>query len=418
LDPAIGRAVRLVVRDHDLHRSRLTAGFRIFLAIPHIFWLLGWFTLVAGPIATANWIATLVQGRPSPMLHRHLVTYLRYTVHVASYVSLAANPFPGFRGRPGSYPVDIEVDEPGTQNRWATGFRLVLALPAMLLADTLLGYGTVAAGGAGTQFGGVVATVAFLGWFVCVIRARIPQGFRDVAVYAIGYSAQVMGYLLLLTGRYPNSDPATYEAVNVHRFDPIRVEVGADLRRSRVTTFFRLPLAVPHLAWMILWGIAVFFASVANWFVALFRGRPAPPLHRFIARFVRYQTHVYAFLQLVANPFPGFSGRPGTYPLDVVLPAPERQRRVVTGFRLLLGIPAFMVSGALGGAASLAAVYSWFYALVRGRVPRGLRNLGAFSLRYNAQTLGFAALLTDRYPYSGPIGGWQLTLEAPAPQPA
>jgi hypothetical protein len=91
----------------------------------------------------------------------------------------------------------------------------------------------------------------------------------------------------------------------------------------------------------------------------------------------------------------------------------------VTAFRLLLAVPAFAVSSALGSAAGLAAIYSWFYALVRGRVPRGLRNLGAFSLRYNAQTLGYAGLLlTDRYPYSGRIVGWQLSLEEPPPQPA
>ena len=48
----------------------------------------------------------------------------------------------------------------------------------------------------------------------------MPQGLRDLAAYAIGYSAQVTGYLLLLTDRYPNSDPAIYEAANVYRERP------------------------------------------------------------------------------------------------------------------------------------------------------------------------------------------------------
>ena len=58
----------------------------------------------------------------------------------------------------------------------------------------------------------------------------------------------------------------------------------------------------------------------------------------------------------------------------------------------------------------MAAILSWFYALVRGRVPTGLRNLGAFELRYCAQLRGYSYLLTDRYPYSGPSAGWQLQL--------
>jgi hypothetical protein len=43
-------------------------------------------------------------------------------------------------------------------------------------------------------------------------------------------------------------------------------------------------------------------------------------------------------------------------------------------------------------------------------VPRGLRNLGAFELRYQAQTWAYVYLLTSRYPYAGPAAGWQLAL--------
>ncbi len=106
---------------------------------------------------------------------------------------------------------------------------------------------------------------------------------RDLLAYCIGYSAQVIGYLLLLTDRYPNSDPAVYESANVYRSDPIRLHVTDDLQRSRLTVFFRLLLAFPHFVWLLLWGIAAFFAAIANWFVTLFRGRPPQPLHRFLA---------------------------------------------------------------------------------------------------------------------------------------
>jgi hypothetical protein len=409
------RAIRLVIRDPDLERSRLTVAFRLLLAIPHFIWLAGWFSFVVVPLTIANWIATLATGTSPPMFHRFLSAYVRYATHVTSYVGLAANPYPGFAGRPGSYPVDVEIEDPKRQNRWITGFRLFLGIPAIVLADAMLGFGTSAAGGAGTQFGGIVATIAFLGWFVALAHGRMPQGMRDLAAYAIGYSAQVTGYMLLLTDRYPNSDPAVYESANVYRSDPIWLTVADDLRRSRLTTFFRLLLAVPHFVWLVLWGVAAFFAVTANWFVTLFRGRPAAPLHRFVAALLRYQTHVFAFVTLVANPFPGFVGRPGSYPVDLELPEPARQNRWVTGFRFFLAIPAFLIGGALSTVAYIAAIFSWFYALARGRVPRGLRNVGALSLRYGAQAWGYFALLTDRYPYSGPTAGWQPAL-TPAPR--
>lgn len=412
----MNRAIRLQVRDPDLQRNRLTVGFRLILAIPHLIWMALWFFLAA-TVATAQWLVLLIQGTPSPMLHRFLASYVHYAAQVVAYVTLAADPYPRFTGDPG-YPVDVEIDPPQRQNRWVTGFRVFLAIPAILLADTLMGGGVSFSGGSATTTGGVAGTVAFLAWFACLARGRMPEGFRDLVAYCIGYSAQVTGYLLLLTDRYPNSDPAVYEAANVYRTDPIRLTVDDDLRRSRLTVFFRLVLAVPHIAWLILWGIAVFFALIANWFATLFRAGSPLGLHKFLASYARYQVHVFAYLQLTANPFPGFTGRPGTYPVDVEIDPPGRQSRPVTGFRLILGVPAFLVSSALGGAGWVAAVLTWFYALVRGEAPRGLRNLNAFQLRYYAQTIGYVYLLTDKYPYSGPSAGWQMTLvPEPAPQP-
>ena len=61
---------------------------------------------------------------------------------------------------------------------------------------------------------------------------------------------------------------------------PIRVLVNDDLQRNRLTVFFRLILAIPHLLWILLWTIGIFFVVVVNWFVTLVAGRPAASLHR------------------------------------------------------------------------------------------------------------------------------------------
>jgi hypothetical protein len=236
----------------------------------------------------------------------------------------------------------------------------------------------------------------------------MPKGLRDAGAYSIGYTAQVTAYLLLVTDRYPNADPTEMLVAVTDRppRHPVRV-VGDpyDLRRSRVTVFFRLLLSVPHLVWLVLWSIATFFAVIGQWFVTLFRGTPAAGLHRFLAAYVRYRLHVYAYLWLVANPFPGFSGTAGTYPLDLEVAGPERQNRWKTGFRIVLAVPAFLVNGALSGALVASAVLTWFYALARGAAPWGLRNLSAYALRYDAQTEAYLLLLTDRYPHASPLEG-------------
>src|SRR5262249_39170582 len=178
-----------------------------------------------------------------------------------------------------------------------------------------------------------------------------------------------------------------------------------DLRRSRVTVFFRLLLAIPHIVWLLLWTIAAFFAALLNWFVTLFTGTPAASFHGFLSRYVRYGLHVFAFLYLAANPFPGFTGEAGTYPLDLVLPERGRQSRWKTGFRFFLTIPAALVNGALGGSLFVAAILTWFVSLIRGSAPWGLRNLMAYGLRYGAQVDAYFLLITDVYPHASPLEG-------------
>ena len=154
---------------------------------------------------------------------------------------------------------------------------------------------------------------------------------------------------------------------------PVQLVVEDDLKRNRLTVFFRLLLALPHIVWLILWSIAVFFAAILNWIVTLIAGRPAGSLHRFLSRYVRYLVHLYAYLWLVANPYPGFVGEEGEYPIDVRLPPPEPQPRWKTLLRILLALPALVLASTLGTAGSIASG------------SRGGRNR---SYSYNASGLG------------------------------
>jgi len=178
---------------------------------------------------------------------------------------------------------------------------------------------------------------------------------------------------------------------------PIRLVVADDLRRNRLTVFFRLLLAIPPLVWVGLWGLAAFFVLIAAWFAALVTRRVPAGLHRFLAAFVRYQTHVFAYLSLVADPFPGFSGS-APYPVTVTIDPPVEQGRLGVFFRLLLAIPAALISGVLNYLTELLAFFAWFVCLAIGRMPEGMRNLLAFSVRYHAQTQAYEYLLTERYP--------------------
>ncbi|MDX6507183.1 MAG: hypothetical protein QOG06_1827 [Gaiellaceae bacterium] len=189
--------------------------------------------------------------------------------------------------------------------------------------------------------------------------------------------------------------PAAASSSSQH---PIRLVVNDDLQRSRLTVFFRLILAIPHFIWAALWGVVVVLAWIANWFATLVRGRSPEGLHTFLGTFLRYTTHLRAYVLLVADPYPGFTGRQGSYPVDLEIAPPEDQNRLTVFFRIILAIPALLLTNLLGQLNQLLAVFSWVIALVTGRVPEGLRNFAALALRIETQTYAYVLLLTPRYP--------------------
>src|SRR5258706_14752017 len=415
--------VKLVVED-DLHRNRVTVFFRLILAIPHFIFLLFW-TIAVVLASIVNWVITLVSGIRPEGLHKFMCSYVRYLSHLNAYLWLVGNPYPGFVGEEGEYPIDIVLPARTPQTRWKTFIRVFLALPALLLSTALGGSANVqvpSGGKGGTRGAGGGAlglSVAILGWWASLFRGQMPKGLRDAGAYRIGYSAQVLAFLLLITERYPNSDPtALLTSVERPPVHPVHLVGDADdLRFSRVTVFFRLPLAIPHIVWLLLWTVLAILVAIINWFATLFTGTPRAGLHRFLSRYVRYSLHVNAFLYLASNPFPGFAGVEGSYPLDLHLPAPARQNRWKTGFRVFLAIPPAVVNGALGWALAVTAILTWFVALFTGAAPWGLRNLAAYALRYAGQLNAYAYLLTDAYPHASPLEGAaaaQLAFDEPA----
>src|SRR5262245_42326531 len=178
---------------------------------------------------------------------------------------------------------------------------------------------------------------------------------------------------------------------------PITMVVTDDLGRSRLTVFFRLLLAIPHLVVVLLWGIVVEVAVVVAWFAALFTQNVPGGLHDFMARFLRYATRVSAYVLLLADPFPQF-GSGGSYPLDLHVAGAQPQTRVTVFFRIFLAIPALVLTYVFRTVNNVIAFLACVYCLAKGRMHEGMRNTSAWLLRYEVQTYAYLLLLTGRYP--------------------
>jgi Domain of unknown function (DUF4389) len=178
---------------------------------------------------------------------------------------------------------------------------------------------------------------------------------------------------------------------------PVRLRVDDDLRRSRLTVFFRLLLAIPHFIVLMLFLVVAVVLLPIHWLITLIAGRPVGALHAFYARTLRYTTQVTAYLHLLANPFPPFGGG-SPYPVDLEIGEPDAQNRLVTFFRLILAIPAYLLASVLAYVLQIVAFLGWFVCLILGRMPEGMRNLGAYCLRFQMQTYAYILLVTSRYP--------------------
>jgi 2-(1,2-epoxy-1,2-dihydrophenyl)acetyl-CoA isomerase len=200
---------------------------------------------------------------------------------------------------------------------------------------------------------------------------------------------------------------AAFTGAPSEQVHPVRLVVHDDLRRWRLTVLLRLLLAVPHLFLASAWLYLALPVAIVNWVIVLARGRSPAGVHAWTARFVRYWTHVQAYAWLVSDPFPGFRGWYGTYPVDLDIDPPRGQARWKTLLRLPLAIPAYVLQTVLNTVLQVLAVITWFIALAIGRVPKGMRDLMAYCLRYSAQTYAYLLLLTDRYPTLASGSGFQ-----------
>jgi len=181
---------------------------------------------------------------------------------------------------------------------------------------------------------------------------------------------------------------------------PVTFEADFVEQRSRLTTFFRLLLAIPHYIVLAFWGIGAFFAVVIAWFALLFTGKWPQGLYDFTAGFIRYYTRVSGYTWLLADPYPPFSGaEEPSYPvrLNVGPPLPEYNRLKVL-LRIFYVIPAYLIVYVMGIVLYLAAIASWLVILVTGKQPKGLQDVLGLCVSYTARAYALFMLVTETYP--------------------
>ena len=181
---------------------------------------------------------------------------------------------------------------------------------------------------------------------------------------------------------------------------PVTFEADYVERRNRLTTFFRLILAIPLAIWLYLYGIVAMIALVISWFAIVFTGRYPQGLYDFIAGFARYLTRFTGYAALVCDPYPAFGGADDqAYPVRLNFAGPLPQySRLKTLFRVFLAIPILILRYVMGLLLEVGAFAAWFVILFTGKMPRGLFDVMVLANSYTARSDAYIYLLTETYP--------------------
>jgi hypothetical protein len=175
--------------DYVQQRSRLTAFFRLLLAIPLLIW--GYvLVIVASILLVISWIVIVITGRFPAALYDFVSGFIRYLARITAYFSLVCDPYPPFGlADQRDYPIRMTFAGPLERySRLKTLFRPILAIPIVILRYVM---------------GLLLELGALAAWVVIVITGKMPRGLFDVMVLANSYAARSDAYLYLLTETYP-----------------------------------------------------------------------------------------------------------------------------------------------------------------------------------------------------------------------
>lgn len=205
--------------------------------------------------------------------------------------------------------VEIAVEPDfGPRNRATVFFRLLLALPVLIVVSLLAGNAAFTweqtkdgwdlsdSGSAGSA---IVLGVALL----IVFAGKYPSWLLTFTHGLQSFEVRVATYLLLLRDEYPAVDHRDYAAV-------LYPEIEGGARLNRFLPLIKWFLAIPHYLWLAITGIGVFVITLLAWVAILITGRYPRGSAGFVVGWLRYYNRVIGYAwTLVTDRYPAFSLR-------------------------------------------------------------------------------------------------------------
>jgi hypothetical protein len=192
------------------------------------------------------------------------------------------------------YPVTYEADFQPEQNRATTFFRIILAIPWIIVAY-------------------VYEIVAFFttifAWLALLVTGRYPQGLYNLNAGFVRYRVRTAAWIYLQNDEWPPfgiGDDTGY---------PLRVDfAGPEEKQSRLKVFFRIILAIPVL--IVLYPVAYMHMALAiiAWLTIVFRGYLPEGVNSAMTYCNSFYARVYGYLAFLTDAYPPIGLEKGNGP--------------------------------------------------------------------------------------------------------
>jgi len=200
-------------------------------------------------------------------------------------------------------PTRLSIDYPDRQlNRTTTFFRLILAIPILIILGSL--FGAPFFWEQGLWHWKLPALPAFVVGptaLMIIFKQKYPDWWFDWNLNMAKFSTRVFSYLALLTDVYPSTDDP--QAVDLDFYYP---DAEEDLHRWK--PLIKWFLAIPHYVVLLFLNTAGTMAIVLAWFAIMFTGRYPKKLFKFVVEVYHWNVRVIAYAYLfITDRYPAFS---------------------------------------------------------------------------------------------------------------
>jgi hypothetical protein len=181
--------------------------------------------------------------------------------------------------------------------------------------------------------------------------------------------------------------------------DPVLVILPERARQRRWTVLLRWILAIPMAILVAIVGIATFVVVILGWFAAVFTGRVPAFVRDVVTEYLRVNLRLQSYGLLLTDRFPPLrTGEVAEFPAHLAVPGATTMSRASVFFRIILIIPAGIVSTVVQYGLIPIAFVMWFVVLITGWLPKSAHDAFRAVVRYQTRVAAYVLLLVPAYP--------------------